>query len=208
MADTSLTDKQFSLNETVYKGMYKAALAVGFRILRVTTLNADDVHPSNMVLPGSFTGRKIQGDMQRALIGKLPALNQSFVEQAIERENWCYAIFDEDRLVSVGWYAPQTPAADVVLSFPNNYVYMHQGITDPEYRGQQLHGIGMALATRAIGKDGYIGLVSLIDANNHRSIRSATQMHGLVAQGRIAGRWVRLRTPAAKALGCSLTSPA
>ena len=197
--------------ELTYKILDRLGAWCGLRVLRVVTLDAQHVQESAATLPANLRGDVYRGEKQRELINRLPAIKAAFVEKAIALDNWCYAIFDERRLVSVGWYAPDTPAADVLLAFPRTYIYMYQGITDPEYRGLRLHGIGMARAVSIASQDGHVGLISLIDADNHWSARSAERIgyttQGLVAQGKIFGRWINLRTPSARALGCTLRAP-
>jgi L-amino acid N-acyltransferase YncA len=53
---------------------------------------------------------------------------------------------------------------------------MYKGFTHPNYRGQRLHAIGMTMALDHYLNQGYRGLVSWVEANNIRSLRSCYRM--------------------------------
>ena len=85
---------------------------------------------------------------------------------------------DGDRLASYGWYAtrPLIVAAGLYLDFDPAYAYMHTGYTHADYRGQRLHAIGMTRALQALTDEGSRGLVSCVDTDNVRSLRSCYRM--------------------------------
>ena len=57
---------------------------------------------------------------------------------------------------------------------------MYQGFTHPDYRGRRLHGIGMAGALQAVTEEGYRGLISCVETDNSRSLRSCLRMGYIV----------------------------
>jgi ribosomal protein S18 acetylase RimI-like enzyme len=107
-------------------------------------------------------------------------------DEALAQGDRCYGILDGDRLISFGWYSSQPTRWDDALTihFDPRYVYMYKGYTDPAYRGQQLHALGMAQATLAWAKEGFLGLVSVVEANNAASLHSCYRL-GYKAFGRV-----------------------
>jgi len=53
---------------------------------------------------------------------------------------------------------------------------MYNGFTHPNYSGQRLHAVGMAMALDHYLNQGYRGLVSWVEANNVRSLLSCYRM--------------------------------
>lgn len=106
--------------------------------------------------------------------------------QALAQGDRCYGIFDGDRLISFGWYSSCATRWDdeLAIDFDPRYVYMYKGYTDPDYRGQQLHALGMAQATLAWAREGFRGLVSVVEANNAASLHSCYRL-GYRAFGRV-----------------------
>lgn len=107
-----------------------------------------------------------------------PTLPAEFVLDAVDRGDRCYAILDGDRLAAYSWYSMRpTLVFDALhLHFDPAYCYMYNGYTHPDYRGQRLHGIGMARALRALTEAGWRGFVSVVDTDNVRSLRSCFRM--------------------------------
>ena len=105
----------------------------------------------------------------------LPA---DFLDQALAKGDQCYAITEGDRLASYGWYSvePTMISDELQLHFDPHRMYMYKGFTDPDYRGQRLHAIGMTWALKHFVERGSEGLVSYVDANNFDSLRSCYRM--------------------------------
>ena len=53
---------------------------------------------------------------------------------------------------------------------------MYKGFTDPGYRGQRLHALGMTSALKQFRERGATGLVSYVYATNFDSLRSCYRM--------------------------------
>jgi GNAT superfamily N-acetyltransferase len=105
-------------------------------------------------------------------------MEKDFLDEALGKGDSCFAIFDGDRLASYGWYStkPTKVNEDLELQFDGRYVYMYKGFTHPSYRGQRLHATGMTMALDHYLDRGYRGLVSWVEANNIRSLRSCYRM--------------------------------
>lgn len=107
-----------------------------------------------------------------------PTFSAEFIRDVMDRGDRCYAILDGDQLAAYSWYStrPTVVFGDMYLHFDPAFCYMYNGYTHPDYRGQRLHGIGMARALQALVEDGVQGLVSVVDTDNVRSLRSCFRM--------------------------------
>lgn len=115
-------------------------------------------------------------------------------ERVLAQGDRCYGILDGERLISFGWYSSHTTRIDseTNIAFDPRYVYMYKGYTDPHYRGQALHALGMAQATKDWATEGFAGLVSYVEANNFASLHSCYRLgyesFGRIRIARLAGR--------------------
>jgi hypothetical protein len=105
-------------------------------------------------------------------------IERDFLYEAIDKGDECFAIFDGHRLASYGWYStrPTKMNEDLELHFDERYVYMYKGYTHQQDRGQRLHAIGMTTALNHYLNRGYRGIVSWVEANNVKSLRSCYRM--------------------------------
>lgn len=105
-------------------------------------------------------------------------LSADFVESALAKDDECYGILDGDVLASYGWYTKTTTGInrDLELNFDSQFIYMYNGYTRDDYRGQRLHAIGMTHALRAYLERGTTGLVSFVDGDNFDSLKSCYRM--------------------------------
>lgn len=105
-------------------------------------------------------------------------LEREFLEEALNKGDECFAILDGDFLASYGWYSnrPTKVGDGLELRFDKRYIYMYNGFTHPDYRGQRLHAIGMTMALNHYLNRGYSGIVSWVEANNVSSLRSCYRM--------------------------------
>jgi len=83
---------------------------------------------------------------------------------------------------------------ELSLRFSPQWAYMYKGFTRPEYRGQRLHAIGMALAMMEHSREGCHGLVSYVESNNYNSLKSCYRMGyvkaGTIVALRVGGRYL------------------
>ena len=126
-----------------------------------------------------------------------PALEPDFTRDAIARGDRCYGVLDGDRLASFGWYSTRATVVldHLYLHFDPAFCYMYNGFTHPDYRGERLHGIGMARALRALTDEGCRGIVAVVDTDNVRSLRSCSRLgyrrFGVIRiMGRGEGAWI------------------
>lgn len=128
-------------------------------------------------------------------------LSDEYVDWALARGDQCYGFMDEDRLAAYGWYStkPHAIMDNLVLHYDPDYVCMYKGYTHPDYRGQRLHGIGMAKAAEAFTQRGKKGLISYVESHDHPSLRSCERV-GYRTFGTIwivgrSGHYLSARTP-------------
>lgn len=185
---------------------------VPFQILKGMTAVVADVDPK-MFEAGGFATRFCTREELLAATAEpdvAQEMSGEFVDEALDRGDDCYGIFDGYRLVSFGWYSNQpTPISDdLVLHFDPSWVYMYKGYTLPAYRGKRLHGVGMSLALKEYTERGSRGLISYVKSNNFQSLRSITRMgykiFGDVYAVRAFGRAHTYATPGCQAYGFRL----
>jgi ribosomal protein S18 acetylase RimI-like enzyme len=113
------------------------------------------------------------------------------------------------RLAGYGWCALGSIEAEhtggVALTFPSHIGYMYKGFTHPDFRGQGINRIRVALAGQALAERGIRQLVCLVDWTNWASIqscrRSGSQVLGQTVTFRLAGRRYWFLPEAARQLG-------
>ncbi|NOG43914.1 MAG: GNAT family acetyltransferase [Calditrichaeota bacterium] len=105
-------------------------------------------------------------------------ISPEFLEHAIEKGDYCYAVLDGDVLASYGWYSakPTEINEELSLHFDDSWIYMFKGYTSLDYRGQRLHAIGMARSLKAFAEKGFKGIISYVETNNYASLRSCERM--------------------------------
>lgn len=180
---------------------------VPFQILKGMTAVVADVDPKMFEAPGFETRFATREELLTSTANPEVAeeMSAAFVDEALERGDTCYGIFDGGVLASFGWYSNQpTPiSSDLLLHFDPAWVYMYKGYTLPAYRGKRLHGIGMSLAMRAFTEQGSRGLISYVKSNNFQSLRSIARMgyriFGDVYALRAFGRAFTWASPGCKA---------
>jgi hypothetical protein len=98
-----------------------------------------------------------------------------WLSDALAKGGLCFGILDGDVLASFGWYTNQPCSVfeTVTLSFDRRYLYMYAGYTQPAYRGENLHGIGLARACITLCARGHPGIVTIAERVNFASLRSA-----------------------------------
>ena len=149
-----------------------------FKILRGVAVERPD--PAYLTCPAGYTSAFLTEGAVRAF-ARNPEyeMSETFVEEALGKGDRCFAICDGFVLSAYGWYAAAPTRIDppeLELRFSDRYVYMYKGFTDPRYRGQRLHAIGMTLALQHFLSQGYRGLVSYVESNNFDSLKSVFRM--------------------------------
>lgn len=105
-------------------------------------------------------------------------LSKEFVNLSIKNSDTCVAIISNNELASYGWYSkkPTAISDDFNINFSSDWVYMHRGYTNPKFRGNRLHAIGMAYATKYFSEKGFKGLISIVDSKNSSSLNSVVRL--------------------------------
>ncbi|MGI9493550.1 MAG: GNAT family N-acetyltransferase [Geminicoccaceae bacterium] len=105
-------------------------------------------------------------------------LTSEFLEKAFQKQDHGLAILDDNKIASYGWYSnkPTRIFNNIDLFFSSDWMYMHKGLTKPEYRGMRLHAVGMCHATSYFAEQGFKGLISYVESNNFASMKSVTRM--------------------------------
>jgi hypothetical protein len=167
---------------------YSFKAANRFIILNILRgMSVQKVDPSYIELDEKYEGRFLSPEelLEHSLRPEynLPA---EFVNQALAKGDECYAILDGKLLASYGWYSNgQTIVSDELdLIYNKDYIYMYNGYTHKNYRGQRLHAIGMTRALDHYLKAGKKGIVSYVEESNHRSLQSVYRM-GYVDFGKV-----------------------
>jgi hypothetical protein len=106
-------------------------------------------------------------------------ISPAFLDQALAKGDECYGFLAGDRLAAYGWYSTRPTTLDMPglrLRFDSDYVYMYNGFTAAEHRGQRLHAVGMTRALAAYLARGCSGIVSYVEWNNFASLTSCYRM--------------------------------
>lgn len=103
------------------------------------------------------------------------------IVERFDRGDRCFGIFVDGRLAASGWFAFDSIEPEHCFGFgiamPASVSYMYKGFTHPDFRGQRLHGVVMAMALDAMAQsDGITALVSTVDWTNEASLRSCDRL--------------------------------
>lgn len=176
-------------------GHFAAREIAGIRTLRGMVLEAPVPALTSIDAPyrARFLDKKELQDLaERAALEY--DLSPEFVETALDRGDFCFAVLASDVVAAYGWYTARPVRMDreTELTFDPSFIYMYAGFTHPRYRGRRLHATGMGLACVHFRKRGHRGLISYVDATNLSSWRSCLRLgyrhFGNVYRLQIAGR--------------------
>ncbi|MEM6603443.1 MAG: hypothetical protein AAF621_05270 [Pseudomonadota bacterium] len=143
-------------------------------------------------------------------------ITEQDMNTALEHQDMICAISNrEDHIISIGWYSshPTSVGSEeqaLKIVFPNSYAYMYKGYTEYEYRGRKLHAIGMKSSLLYFQEKGKTGLISYVDAENYRSMRSCRRLGydfiGYIFIFTLFGKRYILSTPYLNKLGVYLVN--
>jgi ribosomal protein S18 acetylase RimI-like enzyme len=148
-----------------------------FRVLKC--IQVSEVDPRYLAIDPRFQhGFLDEATLRRFSDDPRYDLSPEFLGEALAKGDECYGILEGDRLASFGWYSavPTRISDNLRFCFDRRYVYMYKGYTDPDYRGQRLHALGMTSALEQFRGRGADGLVSYVYATNFDSLRSCYRM--------------------------------
>lgn len=196
--------------KTIYDIWYKGVNhLVYFRSLKCLVITKPD--PNYLAGNSNYTYRFLTKDELCTFAGD-PAndLELEGLQCAFQKGDKCFGILDGERLASYGWYSnrPTVSSENLHLHFNDQYIYMYQGYTHDDYRGQRLHAIGMTMALQEFLQRGFKGIVSCVDAANFSSLKSVYRMgykdFGKLYTLKILGRSFNYRSRGCKAYGFKL----
>ncbi len=167
----------FGLSRTALRSLYRGArLLCGLRLLLAMQFTEQTLERSLLAPRRPYQCRFLSPqeilEFARDPHNLLP---RRFVTRALAAGDECYAILDGGVLASFGWYArrPSPLLGELLVRFGERAVYMYHGYTKPTYRGQRLHGTGLARALLAYVERGIPRIVSVAEATNWSTRRSA-----------------------------------
>ena len=188
-----------------------------FRIYRLMMI--DQLKPEWLTLDPQYTCRFFNADEVRAYTGhETIDLSDEFLNTALAKGDLCCAILHGHALASYGWYSTQATLLNphLRLSTADNYTYMYHGYTQQNYRGQRLHAIRVMHGLQAYLRKGaedtnrIKGLIFYVEADNHRSLRSAARLNaqnfGRVVAIRLFGKYHVFHSPGCKKYGIDITA--
>ncbi len=160
--------------DLVYKSVNRLTLLMVMKCLTIDTVDRGFLQRDE-----KYTCEFLDAERLRAFAESSEnEMKRDFLDEAIGKGDECFAILDGDRLASYGWYSttPTKVNKDLEINFDERYVYMYKGFTHPSYRGERLHAVGMTMALNHYLDRGYRGIVSWVEANNVKSLRSCYRM--------------------------------
>lgn len=185
---------------------------VALQILRGMTVSLGDVL-TELFDAGDYRARfATRDEVLAATESDEAGMSPAFAQGALDRGDRCFALFGGARMVSFGWYArqPTLVTSGLLLHFDPAWVYMYRGYTLRAYRGQRLHGTGMALALREHARRGARGLITYVRSTNFASLRSVERMgyrgFGELYLARVLGRVETWTSPSCADYGFRLES--
>jgi hypothetical protein len=160
-------------NELLHRAL---SSVVYFRHLKTYVLTPQTVNPASAPAVTPYDCRF--GDRETLLrLAGTPDLPVAFVKAALDKGDRCFLVMDGPRLAGYAWYSTSPTRFDskhdrLTLSCGSAYLYSYKGFTVPEYRGRRVHALGKLRVIEEAARQGYRGLVSYVDFDNYRSIRS------------------------------------
>ena len=161
---------------TLWIGHGLATKALGLAWNRVLWLDAERVN-TGVDLPAEITCRWLTAtEVERLANAPVNTLNAGDARRISDLGHHCFAAFQSDRLVGYCWYGTGRIAAPdhwgLPLTLPPGVALSYNAFTDPELRGQRLHGALKVRALDVLATRGVHALVSLVRMANWQSIRS------------------------------------
>jgi hypothetical protein len=149
------------------------------RVIRFLAMEPAGVNPELLERPLPYACRLLE-DAEVRELARDPAnqMSRAFVAAVLAKGDACFGILDGDVLASFGWYSnlPTPFHGTLVVRFDRRHLYMYHGYTRPAYRGQNLHGIGLARACSVLCARGYAGVVTIAERVNFASLVSARRV--------------------------------
>jgi hypothetical protein len=165
--------KHFGLMRTVYDVLIRGlSHFLFFKILKVIRLPEVS---GTYHLPEKYDYKEISPEQFQAI-----ALNREYeiphrlVQEMSQRGNICYGIFDNGVLANyVLMYSSSARITeDLIVCFDSSYGYLCNTFTHPQFRGEHLSSIGVALASNQFFGRGFQELLAYVESHNFSSLKS------------------------------------
>jgi hypothetical protein len=155
---------------------YRMSRVSGLQLYRFLVMEPKDVNRELLTRSVPYECR-ILSDREVQELSRDPdnGMSDRFASTTCEKGDTCFGILDGGVLASYGFYSrvPTSVLKTLRIHFDSRYLYMYQGYTRPAYRGQNLHGIGLARACVALCARGHAGIVTVAQRFNFASLVSA-----------------------------------
>jgi len=187
------------VRDTVYRMFNKLTY---FKALRCIVIMPDEVNPKYLVAEDGYQFGFADKATLLENTGEELSLGAEFIEAACDRGDRCFVVTHEGQIVSYGWYSSKPTEIEngLFFEFSPQDMYMYKGFTSREHRGKRLHAVGLCKAIKELAKERPFRLVSYVESNNYRSLRSCARMGfrpvGLIYIIKAFGKY-RIRTQAA-----------
>lgn len=150
-----------------------------FKVLQGMILTVDGIDPQYLEEQQGFEYKFLDnGELLHYAQDPANDMDADFIGAALLKGDKCFGILENGNLASYGWYSNEHTDIDdeLKLCFDKKWTYMYKGYTKLDYRGKRLHAYGMAMALDAYTRKGNTGLISYVEANNYRSLRSTARL--------------------------------
>lgn len=146
-------------------------------------------------------------DLDRGVEDPRLELERGFVDDAVDRDDFCAAVFHDEHMVAYAWNAVgPTPHDDrLMVHFDAPAGYSYKAFTRPEYRGRRLQNV-----VADAGRDEYLCrgrtmVLSFVESHNLASIASSghrpNRRVGFAGYLCVGSRVLPFRTPGARRFG-------
>jgi hypothetical protein len=183
-----------------------------FKIFRIMTLHRADVDPAYLAAVPGFDGRYLDRESCRRFANDpIYDLPQSFLDQALENGDECYAFMQDDVVASYNWYSdkPCIIGDQLLFHYDDTYIYSPRGFTLPDFRGRRLHGFGLAAGAKDYEERGYKGIILVVEAQNYNALRSDYRLgfttFGTIYVIRLFGRYFIRASKGCEKHSCTMT---
>ena len=106
-------------------------------------------------------------------------MSKSFLNRVQRKGDICFGILNNGKVASFSWYSNKPSLllnGELELRFNDNYLYVYNGYTHPDYRGQRLLATGISNALRELSILGYNNFISVVAFDNFSSLKSVYRM--------------------------------
>lgn len=99
------------------------------------------------------------------------SISGKFIEDAFAQGDKCFAVLHEGKLAHYSWYSSASTSVmgNVRIEYPDDWVYMYNAYTHPDYRGMGLYPTAVARALKSLPADRFRACIALVNLDNPSS---------------------------------------